>query len=64
MPDFGKIDFSHSKIGSIPFGAYAEEGLPVYRYQRYNRTETTLEISVSKFAENNEDFVTTFKASS
>ncbi len=62
VPNFGKVKLSGAKVGGKALGSYAASDV-LYRYNRYNSSETTLQIKTGPFASNQENFSTAFKHS-
>ncbi len=59
VPDFGKIHFRTATLNGTPFGSLT----PQLRFDRYNKSKTTLQIHTGAYGPSMQAFGTTFKHS-
>lgn len=59
VPDFGKIHFRTVTINGNPFATFS----PQQRFDRYNKSKTTLQIQTGAYGPSKQAFGTTFKHS-
>ncbi len=59
VPDFGKIHFRTVTINGSPFATFS----PQQRFDRYNKSKTTLQIQTGAYGPSKQAFGTTFKHS-